>query len=122
MPMTSAPPTPAPSTGPSRRRVLAARTLAVVVDGVQLVLSPAVLVPAVGVPLIDALDLAVAAAMVALLGWHWAFLPTVVAEGLPLVDVAPSWTLAVLWVTRGQGKLPAGVPPAVESTPLPPGR
>lgn len=107
LPATVPPPAAA---GPSRRRVLAARALAVLVDGVQLVLSPAVLVPAVGVPLIDALDVAVAAVMVALLGWHWAFLPTVVAEGLPLVDVAPSWTLAVLWVTRGQGRAPAVAP------------
>ena len=107
---------PAPP-GPSRRRVLAARALAVLVDGAQLLLSPAVLVPAIGVPLIDAIDVAVAAVMVGLLGWHWAFLPTAIAEGLPLVDVAPSWTLAVFWVTRGKGKLAAGAPDQVPAAP-----
>jgi hypothetical protein len=98
--MTPAPQPPAVPSGPSRRRVLVARTLAVLVDAVQLVLSPAALVPAIGVPVVDALDVAVAAVMGGLLGWHWAFLPTVIAEGLPLVDVAPTWTLAVFWVTR----------------------
>ncbi len=37
-----------------------------------------------------------------MLGWNWAFLPTVLIEWIPFVDVAPTWTLAVWWATRGR--------------------
>ena len=33
-----------------------------------------------------------------LLGFHWAFLPAAVAEVVPVVDLAPTWTAAVLIV------------------------
>jgi len=35
-----------------------------------------------------------------LVGFHWAFLPTFIAELLPFVDLVPSWTLAVWLATR----------------------
>jgi len=46
------------------------------------------------------LDVAVAAILSRLLGWHWAFLPTLVAELIPGVDLFPTWTAAVFYVTR----------------------
>jgi hypothetical protein len=72
-----------------QRRVLAARIIAVVADAVQLGLMPLF---AGGAPTgFDAvLDVAVGAAMVALLGWHWAFLPAFAVELLPGVDLAPT--------------------------------
>ena len=51
-------------------------------------------------PADDLLDLAVAAALVHLLGWHWEFLPAFAAELVPGVDLVPFWTLAVLNVYR----------------------
>ena len=51
-------------------------------------------------PLNNAIDIVVAFVMVRRLGWHLAFLPTFIAELLPFVDIFPSWTLAVLFVTR----------------------
>lgn len=51
-------------------------------------------------PLNDVLDVVIAILMVHRLGWHMAFLPTFVAELLPIIDIFPSWTLAVLFVTR----------------------
>jgi hypothetical protein len=49
------------------------------------------------------LDLAVAAVLIKLLGFHWVFLPTLAAEAVPALDLAPTWTAAVLVVT-GSGK------------------
>jgi len=91
-----------------------ARVLAVAVDLAQYALLPAELTP-----LNNVVDVATALALVGLVGWHWAFLPTFLAEMVPFVDLIPTWTLAVMFATRGKdappgplGKLP---PP-----PLPP--
>ena len=46
------------------------------------------------------LDLSVAAILIRLLGWHWAFLPTLLAELVPGLDLFPTWTAAVFYVTR----------------------
>ncbi len=51
-------------------------------------------------PLNDVLDVLVGLAMVLMIGWHVAFLPTFVAELIPFVGLFPTWTLAVLYVTR----------------------
>lgn len=88
-------------TPPSRKRILAARALAVVADAVQLGLLP-LFVQGAASPLNDALDVAVGAAMVGLVGWHWVFLPTFVTELLPVVDLAPTWTMAALIATRAR--------------------
>jgi hypothetical protein len=46
------------------------------------------------------LDLIVAFVLIRLLGWHWAFLPTLAAELIPGADLFPTWTAAVWFVTR----------------------
>jgi hypothetical protein len=51
-------------------------------------------------PADDVLDIAVAAALVQLLGWHWEFLPAFLAELVPGVDLVPFWTMAVANVYR----------------------
>jgi hypothetical protein len=64
------------------------------------------------------LDIVVAATLVRLLGWHWAFLPSLAAELLPGFDLFPTWTAAVLYVTHERVKsgepeiLPPGPAPA----------
>ena len=84
------------------RRVWLARGLAVLADGAQLALVPLFFTGAAGI--VDAIvDVVVGVALVALVGWHIAFLPGFVAELIPLVDLAPTWTLAVLWATRHAG-------------------
>src|SRR5258708_19096127 len=50
------------------------------------------------------LDLIVGLVMIRLLGWHWAFLPTLAAELIPGADLFPTWTTAVWFVTRQQMK------------------
>ncbi len=64
------------------------------------------------------LDLSVAAILIRLLGWHWAFLPTLLAELVPGLDLFPTWTAAVFYVTRQRVRseepeiLPPGPAPA----------
>ena len=89
------------------RRIWIARALAVLVD-----LSQVALLPAELTPLNNAIDVVTAAVMVALVGWHWAFLPTFLVELVPFVDLVPSWTLAVEIATRGGSAAPpAALPP-----------
>jgi len=79
------------------RRILVARVIAVLVDLAQFALLPAELTP-----LNNFVDAVTALAMLVLVGWHWAFLPTFLAELVPFVDLVPTWTLAVLFATRSR--------------------
>ena len=73
--------------------------LAVMADALQIVVFPLFVEGALS-PADDVLDLAVAAVLVRLLGWHWEFLPAFAAELVPGVDLVPFWTLAVANVYR----------------------
>jgi hypothetical protein len=106
--------------GRSPRRVLAARVIAVLADAVQLGFMPLF---AGGAPEgFDAvLDVAVGIVMIVLVGWHWAFLPAFALEALPAVDLAPTWTIAVLIATRRTGAAEPPVPATrIDPPPLPP--
>jgi hypothetical protein len=81
----------------SRTRI--AWIVAVAADALQIVFLPAFGAGALS-PLMDGLDVAVAIAMILLLGWHFAFLPTAVAELIPAFNLFPTWTAAVFFVTR----------------------
>jgi len=86
-------------------RVRAARLTAVLADVTQIVLFP-LFAGGAASPWNDALDLAVAGALTALVGWHWAFLPSLAAELVPGLDLVPTWTLAVFYATRGKARTP----------------
>jgi hypothetical protein len=88
---------------PTPRRVWIARGLAVLVDFIQVALPPAEFPP-----LNDVIDVVTAIVMTGLVGWHWAYLPTFLAELVPFVDLVPTWTMAVFFATRG-----ASAPPVV---------
>lgn len=81
------------------QRVRAARILALAVDTLQWILLP-VFAGGATAPLNNGLDVVVGVAMTWLLGWHWAFLPTFIAELIPFLDLIPTWTLAVFFATR----------------------
>ena len=81
-------------------RVRAARILGMTADFVQIGLLP-LFSPGWLSPLNDALDVAAGIGFVLLLGWHIAFLPTFITELVPFADIFPTWTMAVLFVTRG---------------------
>ncbi len=89
----------------SLRRVWTARLFAIAIDTVQIALLPLVLGGALS-PVNDVLDVVTAVVLTVLVGWHWAFLPAFVAEVVPLVDLVPSWTLAVFIATRSRGEGP----------------
>jgi len=83
----------------SRWRFQTAMMLAVAADALQIFVLPVFSEGALS-PVDDVLDLAVAAGLVRLLGWHWEFLPAFAAELVPGVDLVPFWTLAVANVYR----------------------
>jgi len=86
-------------------RVRAARLFAIAADIVQIVVFP-VFAPGLASPWNNALDLLVAGAMTWLIGWHWAFLPSFFVELVPGLDLVPTWTAAVFFVTRGKTPAP----------------
>ena len=86
----------------SPARIWAARAIAVAADAIQIVAVPAFFGGAAS-PVNDGLDVAVGVVLVLLVGWHVAFLPTFIAELVPFLDIFPTWTTAVLFVTRGGG-------------------
>ena len=88
-------------------RANAALAIALVADVAQWVLVPLVVGGAAS-PVNDAIDLGVAAAMIVLVGWNWAFVPTFLAELIPVVDLVPTWTIAVWLATRGRKSEPVG--------------
>jgi len=105
-----------------RRRALALG-IAIVVDLIQLpltaafigsVLSGLGLTLAASVESVDiGLDLVTAVVEIGLLGFHWMLLPTIFLEAIPLLDVAPTWTLCVWWVIRARNKEMQRVDPNV---------
>ena len=82
-----------------RSRFRAAMILAIAADALQIFVFPLFGEGALS-PADDVLDLAVAAVLVNLLGWHWEFLPAFLAELVPGVDLVPFWTMAVANVYR----------------------
>ncbi len=88
-------------------------TVALLADALQLGLFPLFAGGALS-PANDVLDFVVAAVLIRALGWHWAFLPSVVAELVPGLDLIPTWTAAVFIATRRSS-------PGTEPEILPPG-
>jgi hypothetical protein len=82
-----------------RSRFRAAFVLAVLADGLQILIFPLFGEGALS-PLDDGLDLIAMAGLVWLIGWNWEFLPSFVAELVPGLDLVPFWTLAVANVYR----------------------
>src|SRR5579859_1605640 len=80
-------------------RLKAAMAVAVLADVVQVALFP-IFAEGAASPADDLLDVGVAGALSALLGWHWEFMPSFAAKLVPGVDFIPLWTLAVANVYR----------------------
>src|SRR6266700_2335769 len=83
----------------ARWRFQTAMILSVAADALQIFVFPLFAEGALS-PADDVLDLAVAAVLVRLLGWHWEFLPAFAGELVPGVDLVPFWTLAVANIYR----------------------
>ena len=78
---------------------VAAMVLAIIADALQIVVFPLFVEGALS-PMDDILDFGIAAVLVRLLGWHWEFLPALIGELMPGVDLVPFWTFAVMNVYR----------------------
>lgn len=92
--------------------------IAIAADAIQIGALPFFAEGAVS-PADTVLDLAVAAILARLLGWHWALLPTFAAELIPGLDLFPTWTAAVFFMTRrpvpSAGEAKAALPPGQNS-------
>ena len=91
---------------PTRNRIRLARAVGIAADVLQIAIFPLFTEGFIS-PLDDGLDLLVAVVVTLLVGWHIAFLPSFVVKLMPVADLAPTWTLAVLYVTRSQQAHPA---------------
>jgi hypothetical protein len=96
-----------------RTRFRTAMMLAIVADGLQVVLFPLFSEGAMS-PADDILDVAVAAILFRLLGWHWEFATSFLGKVVPGVDLVPFWTLAVANVYR-KARHDANLPTPVET-------
>ena len=99
--------------------------VAIAADILQIVAFPFFVEGGVS-PADSVLDLIVAFVMIRLLGWHWAFLPTAAAKLIPGVDLFPTWTAAVWFVTRqrlsaGSEERSNSIPNSNDPEILPPG-
>lgn len=82
------------------KRIRAARYVAAGVDLLQIALLPTFF-PAAISGANNVIDVIAAVVLIALAGWHWAFLPTFMIEMVPMADLAPTWSAAVYIATRG---------------------
>ncbi len=73
--------------------------VAMAADTIQIVGFPIFVEGALS-PADSVLDLVVGFVLIRLLGWHWAFLPSLAAELIPGMNLFPTWTAAVWYVTR----------------------
>jgi hypothetical protein len=99
----------------TRRQLWTARAVAMSVDALQLALVP-LFGEGIASPANVAIDCAVFGFLVWYLGFHLAFLPSFVIEEVPLLNLAPSWTAAVLLATRKRPVEPVALPPKADAS------
>jgi len=90
--------------------------VALAVDGLQIAALPFFAAGGVS-PADTVLDIVAAAILIRLLGFHWAFLPSLLVELTPGFDLFPTWTAAVFYVTHQQSR--AGEPEILPPSPEP---
>lgn len=77
--------------------------VAIVADAIQIGAMPLFAGGAVS-PADTVLDMIAGFILIRLLGWHWAFLPSFLAELVPGFDLFPTWTAAVFYVSRQKAR------------------
>lgn len=80
------------------RELRRAWLVALAADSIQILLLPLFVGGALS-PADLLVDCGAALLLTRLLGWHWAFLPTIIAELSPGFDLFPTWTAAMVYVT-----------------------
>lgn len=89
-------------------RLKAAWAVAVGIDALQVFIFPST-VEGVFSPVEIVLDFLAMAVLTMLVGWHWAFIPSIIVELVPGLDLAPTWTIALAIASRGLNR-PGPVP------------
>lgn len=94
--------------------------VALATDAMQIVGMP-LFVEGAASPANLVLDMLAGLLLTRLLGWHWAFLPSLAAEMVPGLDLFPTWTAAVWYVTRQRAQVgePEILPPGPAPAPRP---
>ncbi len=95
-------------------RQKAALAVAMTTDFLQVSLFP-IFGEGILSPFNDALDIIACGLLCMLLGWHYSFMPALMAESIPGLNLVPTWTAAVLLVTKK--KKPEAQPSATPGKP-----
>lgn len=82
-----------------RSTLVLAFAIAICADAIELGLMP-FFSEGFASPADDLLDSVVCALLTLMLGWHFAFMPSFLFKLIPMVDLAPTWTIAVLIASR----------------------
>jgi len=90
----------------TRSRIVVALAVAVVADGLQLLLGP--FGWAFGDQIIDVIAMVLASWVI---GFHWLLLPTFATEFFPLLDELPTWTACVIAVIALRKREQRALPP-----------
>jgi hypothetical protein len=90
-------------------RETTALVLALAADAIQIALFP-FFAEGLLSPLDDCLDIGMFLILLKLLGWHPILLPTFAAELIPVVDLCPTWTMAVLIIVWRKRKIQSQPP------------
>lgn len=93
----------------SRSTLIAAYAIAICADLIQICLAP-LMSEGFAFPPNDILDVVVCVILSWLIGFHVAFLPSFFIKLVPLVEIAPTWTLAVLIASRHLRTSPPNAP------------
>jgi hypothetical protein len=72
--------------------------VALAADAIQIAVLPLFIAGGLS-PADTLIDVVTALILTKLVGWHWAFVPTLLAELVPGLDLFPTWTAAVFYVT-----------------------
>jgi hypothetical protein len=92
--------------------------VAIAADCIQILVLPLFIEGALS-PADTLIDLAAALILSRLLGWHWAFLPTFLAELVPGLDLFPTWSAAMLYITWKRARSPQPDIDVIDVEPLP---
>lgn len=82
-----------------RSTVIAAFMIAVCADLLEMAFGM-IFAEGFASPLNDVMDVVVCFILTAMLGWHLSFIPSFLVKLIPVGDLAPTWTIAVLIATR----------------------
>ncbi len=99
-----------------RSTIAAAYVIAIGADAFEVGLAP-LMSEGIASPLNDIVDVITGIILTLMLGWHIAFLPSFMIKLIPVVDFAPTWTLAVLIATRAGRIAENDLPPPITGNP-----